>query len=156
MRQEFAEYPRVDLTSEGQLPVSIHQEASIGHSIDKTIEDHVGWPRVERHNAVPRSAARHIGHVADAAEIHDQSSTARMFQKQGMGYRCEWRSLSSCRNVTGTKVRNGRNPGPLGNHRRFGNLERGANGSNAGRLNPVRKMMDRLSMRTDQVHIGGA
>jgi hypothetical protein len=62
--------------------------------------------------------------------------------------------LSSSSDITWAKVCDRRNPGSLGNHGRLSNLQRGTNGTDARRVDTLRKMMDRLSMRPDERYIG--
>jgi hypothetical protein len=73
-----------------------------------------------------------------------------MFQEQGMCCGRQRSPLASCRDVTRTEIGHSGNPRSLGNDRRFCDLESGTNGSDARRMDPMRKMVQSLAMRADQ------
>jgi hypothetical protein len=61
--------------------------------------------------------------------------------------------LAAGGNVSRTKVRDCRNPRSLGDHGRFGDLQRRPDGSDPGIFHTMRQVMHRLSMRADQVNL---
>ena len=72
-----------------------------------------------------------------------------------MDSRGERRPLAPGCHVTCTKVRYGRNAGPLRNDRRFSDLERRPNGSNSGIFNAMRQMMHGLPVGSYKIDVFG-
>ena len=151
MRQQFGEQRRVNASPLRQPAAVVVVALAARNQLSHAVHHHVARARVEGDQVADLRPGRHPGHVRDAADVLDRAAPARMAEEQEVGVRDQRRAFAAGGDVARAEVGHSRDSGPLGDHGRFADLERGAGVLSPGPLG-LRKVTDRLPVRADQVN----
>src|SRR5438874_2313096 len=136
MQQRFADFP-------GRGPGAVLVAVGAAMTPDPLVEQRVAGAGVETGDGPGRGQLRHIG---DAADIHDRAIPRRRMKQPLMKRRYEWSALPAGDDVARAKIRDRRDAGAFGDHRRVADLR-------AKRIRPRGTMAHGLSVTADGADI---
>jgi hypothetical protein len=138
----------VDLALGSPFSIAIKGLLSLAGPHHRQIDQNVAGASVEGQGGSPTAEAGEIGEVGNAADVLGHTMKVGMPQQQPIHKSYQRCALTSCRYVPRPKIAHHRDPGQLGNHRSFTDLQ-------SRSFWPTGVMPKGLTMAADEIDLLG-